>query len=126
MKIMYKQISLVVADDHPMIRKAFANMFEDVDDIMIIGEASDGNELVTMVGDLRPDVVLTDIQMPVMNGFEATKIIRARYPEVAVLAASSYSENYIIMAMLSNGAIGYVTKNASKTEIISVIRAAAT
>ncbi len=88
----------------------------------VIAEAGDGEEAVRLVGESRPDVVIMDISMPKLDGIEATKIIKARYPTVAVLILSAYDDDQFVFSLLEGGAAGYLLKSASGREIIDAVR----
>lgn len=117
-------IRIIMADDHEIFREGFAAMFHNNPGIELIAEAVNGAYLVSLVSTHKPDVVLTDIQMDVMDGIEATRIISKRFPETAVIAMSMYDDNYSILEMLKAGAIGYLVKNATKQVVMEAIRAA--
>ena len=113
-------ITIVIADDHPVFRDGFKFMLEKQKEkkFILVGEAADGRELLELVERLRPDLVITDILMPVINGIEATKKIRENYPDINVLAVSMCEEESMIIDMFTAGAKGYLAKNASKEEIM--------
>jgi DNA-binding NarL/FixJ family response regulator len=114
-------IRIILADDHDIYREGFKTVLKNQDRVEIIGEASHGKELVNLVVQLQPDIVLTDIYMPEMDGLEATRIIRQTFPEVGVIALSLNSEYNLVFAMLEAGAKGFLPKNAKKEEIIYAI-----
>jgi DNA-binding NarL/FixJ family response regulator len=89
----------------------------------VIGEASDGQEAITLVTDLHPEVVLMDIAMPQVNGIEATQQIKSRYPATAVLILTAYDNDQYIVALLEAGAAGYLLKNVSGNDLVNAIRA---
>jgi DNA-binding NarL/FixJ family response regulator len=115
-----------MADDHELVRDGFAAMIEINKEFELVGQASNGEFLVSLVRQYQPDVVVTDIQMPVMSGLEATGIIKKQFPDMPIIAMSMYDENYSIMEMLSAGATGYIAKNSGKQVIYEAIRAAYT
>ena len=116
-----KPIRIILADCHDIYREGFKTVLKNQNQISIIGEAVHGKELVNLVVQLQPDIVLTDIYMPEMDGLEATRIIRQTFPEVGVIALSLNSEYNLVFAMLEAGAKGYLPKNAKKEEIIYAI-----
>lgn len=122
MKSIYAPIRIVLADDHEIFRDGFNGLLKKQDEIKLIGEASNGEELVAITGKLLPDVVLTDIRMPVMDGIEATKIIAAKFPQIYVIALSMFNDDNLVIDMMEAGAKGYLLKNAHKTEIIEAIK----
>jgi len=115
-------IRLVIADDHSIVRKALMIFLPQHDSsIHIVGEARNGEELIKEVERKKPDIVLTDIQMPVMNGSDASRIINKRFSLVSVIAITMFSDTDIIFKMFETGAKGYVTKNAEIEEIAEAI-----
>lgn len=115
------RIQLLIADDHEVYRDGLKNLVEKSPGIEVIGEAANGKELIGMCRQQLPDVILTDIMMPVMDGIEATAVITKEFPTVRVIALSMFNQDNLIMDMLNAGAIGYLIKNAHKTEIIDAI-----
>jgi DNA-binding NarL/FixJ family response regulator len=116
-------IRIVLADDHEIFRDGFKAMLKKQPSVELIGEASDGEELIEITRQLRPDVVVTDIKMPKMDGLQATKILSAEFPNIGIIALSMIDEETLIIDMLEAGAKGYLLKNAHKTEIIEAIKA---
>jgi len=118
-------IRILLVDDHAVVRQGL-KMFLELDaDLEIIGEAENGEQAVRLVGDLRPDVVLMDLLMPVMDGIKATAVIRRDYPDTEVIALTSVLEDASIMAAMRAGAIGYLLKDTQSDELCRSIRAAA-
>ena len=115
-------INIIMADDHEIFRDGFAVMFRRSTDIKLIAEARNGRQLVTLVEKHNPDIVLTDIKMPDMDGVEATRIITNKFPQVGIIALSIFDDDNLIIDMLDAGAKGYLLKNAHKKEIIEAIR----
>lgn len=118
-------IRVLVADDHVVIRSGLEQLLSTVDDIELIGLVSDGASAVSAALAERPDVVLMDLSMPVMDGIEATRQIHAARPDVHVVVLTSFSDNRRIVEALRAGASGYLLKHASADELLSGIRAAA-
>jgi len=116
-------IRIVLADDHEIFRDGFKAMLKKQPSVELIGEASDGEELVEITRRLKPDVVVTDIKMPKMDGLQAAKILSAEFPNIGIIALSMIDEETLIIDMLEAGAKGYLLKNAHKTEIIEAIKA---
>jgi DNA-binding NarL/FixJ family response regulator len=114
-------IRIILADDHEIFRDGIRYFFEREREIELVAEAANGMQLLQLTALYEPDVILTDIQMPEMNGIEATKILSERHPDIAVIALTSYDENYCIIDMLDAGAKGYLLKDAHKTDIIEAI-----
>lgn len=117
-------INVLLADDHAVVRSGLRMLLESQSDITIVGEAQNGREAVERVEALKPDVVLMDIEMPDMNGIEATKRIKQVAPATAVLALTMYEDDQYFFEMLHAGAAGYVPKRAAPDELVSAIRAA--
>ena len=117
-------IKVVIADDHEIFRDGLKLMIESAKNIQLIGEAANGVELVNLVEKNNPDIVVTDIKMPQMDGVEATKIIREQYPHIEVIALSMFDDEQLILEILEAGAIGYLLKNSDKTEVIDAINMA--
>jgi len=120
---MYRPIEVLLADDHEIFRDGLNLMFKKNPDINLIGEAGNGEELMKLARKLNPDVIIMDIQMPVMNGIEATKLLTSEMPHIGIIALSIMEDDYQIVEMLEAGARGYLLKNAHKNEIIEAIKA---
>lgn len=120
---MYLPIRLIIADDHEVYRDGLKTLLQKTKDrqLEVIGEASNGKELISMAETLKPDVVLTDIMMPLMDGIEATAHITQHMPDVRVIALSMFNQDNLILDMIHAGAKGYLIKNANKDEIIEAI-----
>jgi DNA-binding NarL/FixJ family response regulator len=118
-------IRVLLADDHVVVRKGVREFLEEEPDIEVVGEAGDGQQAVDMALALQPDVVVMDIQMPVLSGADATRRIRATAPNVRVLVLTAYDDDPYIFGLLEAGATGYVLKTAESREIIRAIRATA-
>ena len=116
-------IQVLLADDHAVVRSGLRMLLESQPDMRIIGEAENGRQAVAKVRDLHPDVVLMDIEMPDMNGIDATRQIREASPETAVLALTMYEDDQYFFEMLRAGAAGYVPKRAAPDELVTAIRA---
>jgi DNA-binding NarL/FixJ family response regulator len=118
-------IRVVIADDHAVVRTGLAQLVGTFDDVELVGAAANGEEAVTLSGERVPDVVLMDLEMPVLDGIEATRRIRAAYPDVAVVVLTSFSDRDRILAALDAGAAGYLLKDAEPAELAKAIEAAA-
>jgi PAS domain S-box-containing protein len=119
---MEKKIRVMLVDDHEVVRQGVANLIDKESDFEIVGEACDGDSSIDMVGEVKPDVVLMDVNMPVMNGIEATRIIHDRYPSVQIIGFSINNEWAQKEAMLEAGAVDYFVKRGSLKELIETIR----
>lgn len=115
-------IRAILADDHAVVRAGIRQFLEQSGDILIIGEASDGQMALEMIKQLAPDVAVLDIQMPKATGIEVSREIRARRWPIGVLILTSYDDDPYISAVLKTGANGYVLKTASPEEIIHAVR----
>ena len=120
---MKKQIRILIADDFPMFREGIRIMLEQEAKFEIVGEAANGDELMRMADATKPDIVITDIEMPVMNGIEATKEIKAKHPLTGVVALTMFGDDHLIIEMLEAGAGGYLLKSTRKQELIDAIEA---
>jgi DNA-binding NarL/FixJ family response regulator len=116
-------IHIVIADDHELFRDGFKVMAGKFPEVKLVGEASNGIELLHLVEQTNPEVVLTDIKMPEMDGIEATKQLMKLFPSVHIIALSMFDEENLIIDMLEAGAKGYLLKNAGKEDIIEAIKA---
>jgi DNA-binding NarL/FixJ family response regulator len=117
-----KGIQLLMADDHEIFRDGFKLMLTRYPDIVLAGEAENGRELVELAQKLQPDVIITDIKMPIMDGIEATKKITELFPGIGIIGLSMFDEDDQIVDMLEAGARGYLIKNAGKEQITEAIR----
>ncbi|MYT71693.1 MULTISPECIES: response regulator transcription factor [unclassified Streptomyces] len=120
-----KAIRLLLVDDDPLVRSGLRLMLGGADDVEIVGEAADGEAALTLAGTLRPDVVLMDIRMPVLDGLAATERLRAREdaPEIVVLTTFHADEQ--VLRALRAGAAGFVLKDASPADILGAVRSVA-
>jgi DNA-binding NarL/FixJ family response regulator len=118
-------IRVLIADDHPVVRRGLADLFAAEDDIDVVGTASDGAEAVALEAGLAPDVVLMDIAMPGDDGVVATRRILDRHGDTAVVILTTFADQQKIVAALDAGAAGYLLKDAEPDELIRGVRAAA-
>jgi DNA-binding NarL/FixJ family response regulator len=119
---MMHDINIVIADDHEIFLDGLSLMLSRQEGFHICGRASNGNQLIDVVKAQKPDVVLTDIRMPIKDGIESTKQFLMILPDTKVIALSMFDEENLIVEMLEAGAKGYLLKNAHKDEIIEAIR----
>jgi DNA-binding NarL/FixJ family response regulator len=117
-------IRVLIVDDHAVVRRGIRGLLELVDDMEVVGEAADGDEAVRAAGECAPDVVLMDIVMPVKDGVAAIGEIKARHPEVEIVALTSFIEEQKVVAALEAGAAGYLLKDSDERQVIEAIRAA--
>ncbi len=116
-------VKIVLSDDNDAIRRIQRAILEADPDFEIVGEACNGQEAIRLVEQLQPDVVIMDINMPIINGFEATRKIHVSYPDVKVLGFSSHVGEAYVRGMLQAGASGYLVKPSSMDEMKSAVRA---
>lgn len=117
-------IRIVIADDHAMVRAGLSQLLSSFEDLDVVGTASDGKEALDVVGELRPDLVLMDLSMPLMDGIEATATLKQRYPETHVVVLTTFQEPRQVSAALSAGASGYLVKDVEPEVLVAGIRAA--
>ena len=115
-------VRVLIADDHPVFRDGLASLLDPLDGIEVVARAADGAEAVAMVAEHRPDVVVMDVQMPELNGIEATRRIVAEHPEVGVLVLTMGEDDGTVLSALRAGARGYLRKGAEQDEIVAAIR----
>lgn len=112
----------MVVDDHDMVRSGLAVFIDTFDDLVLVGEASDGAEAVSLCAEVQPHVVLMDLLMPRMDGVAATRAIRQAHPDVQVIALTSFSDRDLVQGALQAGALGYLLKTASIDELAEAVR----
>ncbi len=116
------KISVLLVDDHPVVRQGLRSMLETDTRLDIVGEAENGEDALCKIADLAPQVVLTDLHMPVMDGLTATRRIKERYPNVSVIVLTLYDNDQYVVEAVKAGAAGYLLKNAARDEIGRTIR----
>jgi len=117
------RIKVLIADDHTVVREGTRQILEQEPDMDVVAEAADGAEAVDLADGTRPDVAIMDISMPVLDGIEATRRIKARNPKVAVLILSAYDDDQFVFSLLEAGAAGYLLKTVRGREIVDAVRA---
>jgi len=117
-------ISVLVAEDHNLVRQGLVKLLEDAGDIKIIGEAADGNEVLRLAQLLRPEVVVLDIVMPLLDGLDALAVLNTMKPKPQVVILSMHTEPAIVRQALRAGALGYVVKQSVADELLAAVRAA--
>jgi two-component system, NarL family, nitrate/nitrite response regulator NarL len=115
------QIRILLVDDHPVVRKGLSACLSDRANLVVIGEAADGMEAVRKVGELSPDLVLMDVEMPLMNGFIATETICKRFPKTKVLVVSMHNNPDYVIQAIQMGARGFALKTAPSEELLKAI-----
>ncbi|MBU4214357.1 MAG: response regulator transcription factor [Actinobacteria bacterium] len=118
-------IRVLIADDHPVVRSGLAGLLAVEPDIEVVGEAGDGQRTVALAHELRPDLVLMDLRMPVLDGAAATALIVAQVPGVHVLVLTTYETDTDILRAVEAGATGYLLKDTPREELVAGVRAAA-
>jgi DNA-binding NarL/FixJ family response regulator len=120
-----QRIRVVIVDDQPLMRTGFRVIFDETDDMDVVGEAGDGATAVRVVQQTRPDVVLMDIRMPGMDGIEATRRIAGSMPSVAVLVLTTFDLDEYVYAALRSGANGFLLKDALAEDLLAAVRTVA-
>lgn len=115
-------IRILVVDDHSVVRQGIITLLENEDDILIVGEASDGDEVIESVRTNRPDVVLLDLTMPRMSGLDAIKLLVPAFPEVKIVVFSMHNNPDYILSAVNLGAAGYLQKDTSRDEMLRAVR----
>lgn len=117
-----RKIQIVVVDDHAGVRSGIKGLLDREDDMLVVAEAANGRDAIEIVLRLRPDIILLDVELPVMRGEEVVRRIRKAQQPVKVLAVSSYDDRQYIRGMLDNGAQGYITKEEASELLVEAIR----
>jgi DNA-binding NarL/FixJ family response regulator len=119
-----KKIQIILVDDQTLFVESLRTVLEmRADDMAVIGVAYDGAQAVELVGECKPDVVLMDVRMPVMNGVESTRLIKEEYPDIKVLMLTTFDDDQYVVEALRLGAVGYLLKDMPPVELISAVRA---
>ncbi|MDI6715389.1 MAG: response regulator transcription factor [Actinomycetota bacterium] len=117
-----KKIRILLAEDHTFVRESLKQYLEKEGDLEVVGEAADGEQMVDLARELRPDIIVADVAMPKLSGIEATKQIRALNISVPILILTAYDIDQYIVSLLDSGAAGYLLKDISGKELIDSIR----
>jgi len=116
------KITILLAEDHKVVREGTRRLLESQSDFEVVGEASDGIEAIELAKKWKPQIIIMDVSMPRLNGIEATKQIKALYPNMAILVLTGYDDDEYVFALLEAGAAGYLLKESSGEELIDAIR----
>ena len=108
---MNKQTRIVLADDYSLLRESFSQMLNSEESLCVVAEAENGEALLRCIAEAQPTIVITDIEMPVLNGIEATKKIKELYPHIAVIALTMFSDHHLIVDMMEAGAKDFIVKD---------------
>jgi NarL family two-component system response regulator LiaR len=114
----------MIVDDHTMVRKGLSTILKVFDDLLLVGEAENGAEAIKLCGEAQPDVILMDMVMPDMDGATTTRVIRQQFPQVQIIALTSFKEGNLVKNALEAGAIAYLLKDVSADDLARAIRAA--
>ncbi len=117
-----RKIRLLLVDDHALMREGLRQLFEQVEDIEVVGEAVDGLEVKAQIRQVHPDVILMDIHMPIVGGIAITGQISSEFPEISVIMLTMHRQNQQVLQAVRNGAKGYLLKNASIREVAQAVR----
>ena len=119
---MSETIRVYITDDHPIVRRGIKQLLETEADIAVVGEATNGREAVTDIYKLKPDIILMDLVMPVMDGIEAIRQIKAGHPQIQILVLTSFATDDKIFPAIKAGALGYLIKDTGPDELVHAIR----
>ena len=117
------EIRVLICDDHKIMREGLRNLLKDKANIVVVGEAENGRDALSLVTKLKPDIVIMDVAMPGLNGMEATKMILREYQETRVIALSMHSGKQFVTGMFRAGASGYLLKDCAFDELMDAIKA---
>jgi DNA-binding NarL/FixJ family response regulator len=117
-----KKYRVIIADDHSLFRQGLKLILMDLNDIEVIADVPNGKELVEIAGILEPDLVIMDINMPLLNGIEASKILARDHPEIKILVVSMYGDEQYYNSVIENGVKGFILKDADNSELKTAVR----
>jgi DNA-binding NarL/FixJ family response regulator len=115
---------VIIVDDQELIREGLSIILDAQPDLEVVGQAANGQEAITLVNRVQPDVILMDIKMPVLNGIEATRQIKAKHPKAQILILTTYSEDELIFEGVRAGALGYLLKDITRGDLAEAVRGA--
>lgn len=116
------KIKVMVADDHPMVRHGIRTVFEAYDDIVLVAEAENGRQAIKMCEDYEPEIILMDMVMPVVDGVEATEHIINKWPDIKIIALTSFNDKDLIKKSLKAGAVSYILKTISGAKLVKMTK----
>ncbi len=116
-------IKLILADDQEMFRQGLASLLSLEADLAIVGEASNGQQVIALAESLQPDLILMDVRMPICNGVEATRVIHQRFPWIKILVLTTFDNDEYVWQSLEAGALSYLLKSTSSVEVVTAVRA---
>lgn len=119
---MENQIKLLLAEDHEVMREALRSLLDNDSEFIVVGEAKNGREALELVQSCVPDVVVMDVNLPELNGIEATRQLHEMYPHIKVIGLSVHEKGRVIMEMINAGAVGYLPKTSAARELIDAIK----
>ena len=119
---MSETIRVYITDDHPIVRRGIKQLLETEADIAVVGEATNGREAIADMDNLKPDIILMDLVMPVMDGIEAIRQIKAGHPQIQILVLTSFATDDKIFPAIKAGALGYLIKDTGPDELVHAIR----
>ena len=120
--MIYLPIKIVIADDHEIFREGFKLLLRNQKQVQLVGEAENGKELIKVIAAQKPDIVITDIKMPEMDGIEVCRQVNQDFPGVQVIALSMFNDDHLIIDMLKAGAKGYLLKNTNREELLLAVQ----
>jgi len=119
---MSETIRVYITDDHPIVRRGIKQLLETEADIAVVGEATNGREAIADMDNLKPDIILMDLVMPVMDGIEAIRRIKAGHPQIQILVLTSFATDDKVFPAIKAGALGYLIKDTGPDELVHAIR----
>ncbi|HHY10500.1 MAG TPA: response regulator transcription factor [Firmicutes bacterium] len=117
-----KSIEVLIADDHPLLRQGLVKLLDLEEEVVVVGQARNGEETLQKAEELQPDVVLLDINMPGMNGIEVAKILREKHPAIQILVLTIHDDESYVNEMIRIGASGYLLKDAEPSQVVQAIK----
>lgn len=116
------KIKVMLVDDHPMVRHGIRTVFEAYDDIVLVAEAENGRQAIKMCEDYQPEIILMDMVMPIVDGVQATEFIINKWPDIKIIALTSFNDKDLIKKSLKAGAVSYILKTISGEKLVKMIK----